>query len=157
MTKKEIALHKSLVFTKKDKKDKKDTETCARDQERHTRDQETGTRDKRTAISLQTKETYRTDLQKRPTDQHKGPRDQEKRLAHSDLFVDKRDLQKRPTKETCAMRFIFPGRSVALFDSAISLQSLGVTNTCSICYDRADDSSIHRGTYHILESTQSTN
>jgi len=27
------------------------------------------------------------------------------------------------------------------------------TITCSICYDRADDSSIHRGTYHILVST----
>jgi len=30
---------------------------------------------------------------------------------------------------------------------------LGVTITCSIAYDRADDSSIHRGTYHILGST----
>jgi len=30
---------------------------------------------------------------------------------------------------------------------------LGVMITCYIGYDRADDSSIHRGTYHILEST----
>jgi len=30
---------------------------------------------------------------------------------------------------------------------------LGVTITCSICYDRADDSSINRGTYDILKST----
>ena len=35
----------------------------------------------------------------------------------------------------------------------LTLAVLGVTITCSICYDRADDSSIHRGTYHILEST----
>ena len=35
-----------------------------------------------------------------------------------------------------------------------TLAMLGVTITCSICYDRADDSSIHsRGTYHILKST----
>jgi len=30
---------------------------------------------------------------------------------------------------------------------------LGVKITCSIRFDRADDSSIHRGTHHILEST----
>ena len=34
----------------------------------------------------------------------------------------------------------------------LTLAVLGVTITCSICYDRADDSSIHRGTYDILES-----
>jgi len=38
----------------------------------------------------------------------------------------------------------------------LTLAVLGVTFTCSICYDRADDPSIHRGTYHILESTWST-
>ena len=38
----------------------------------------------------------------------------------------------------------------------LALALLGVMITCSICYDRADDSNIHRGTYHILESTQST-
>ena len=35
----------------------------------------------------------------------------------------------------------------------LTLAVLGETITCSICYDRAHDSSIHRGTYHILEST----
>jgi len=35
----------------------------------------------------------------------------------------------------------------------LTLAVLEVTNTGSICYDRVDDSSIHRGTYHILEST----
>jgi len=35
----------------------------------------------------------------------------------------------------------------------LPLAVLGVTITCSICCDRADDTSIHRGTYHIFEST----
>ena len=35
----------------------------------------------------------------------------------------------------------------------LTLAVLGVTITCSICYDSADDSSIHRDTYHMLEST----
>jgi len=38
----------------------------------------------------------------------------------------------------------------------LTLAVLGVTITCSICYDRADDSSIHGGMFHILESTYST-
>ena len=33
---------------------------------------------------------------------------------------------------------------------------LGVKITCFVYYDRADDSSIYRGTYHILESKSST-
>jgi len=33
---------------------------------------------------------------------------------------------------------------------------LEVTITCSSCYDRADDSIIHRGTYDILESLCNT-
>jgi len=41
----------------------------------------------------------------------------------------------------------------SLWNLWYSLAVLEVTITCSICYDRADDSSIHRGTYHILEST----
>jgi len=39
---------------------------------------------------------------------------------------------------------------------ATHIAVLWVKITCSICYDRADDSSIHRGTYHILKSTYST-
>ena len=35
----------------------------------------------------------------------------------------------------------------------LTLAVLGVTITWSSFYDRVDDSSIHRGTYHILEST----
>ena len=38
----------------------------------------------------------------------------------------------------------------------LTLAALGVTITCSICFDRAHDSSIHRGTYDIVESTYST-
>ena len=35
---------------------------------------------------------------------------------------------------------------------ATHIAGLGVKINCSICYDRADDSSIHRGRYDILES-----
>ena len=35
---------------------------------------------------------------------------------------------------------------------ATHIDVLGVKITCSICYDRAEDSSIHRGRYQILES-----
>ena len=45
------------------------------------------------------------------------------------------------------------GRMSSCGTHATHIAVLWVKITCSICYDRADDSSIHRGTYHILEST----
>ena len=44
----------------------------------------------------------------------------------------------------------------SLWGLCYSLAALGVTITCSICYDGVVDSRIHRGSSHILESMQSS-